>query len=196
MGAATIRGAAGACAPGSNHLVAALLRRRVVPVLILAALLAVLPATAFANGQAVLADYRDNGRIDHCYTQQEYQQALRLVRPDQAQYGALVDVILNAQVTNLKVPGQPCKPAVATVSDSGDDGGGSGSSTFLWVGVVLAVGVVAIGAGALVRRRRGGDGGDDGEDGGDGGAAAGGDPAPDAGAGDEARPGEEGGTQA
>jgi hypothetical protein len=140
--------------------VAALLRRRVAPLLVLVVALALLPATALGNGRAVLADYRDNGRIDHCYTQAEYQQALRLVRPDQAQYGALVDVILNAQVTNLKTPGQPCRPQGVAATTT-DDGGGGGSSTFLWVGVVLAVGVVAIGAGALVRRRRGGgDGGD------------------------------------
>jgi MYXO-CTERM domain-containing protein len=154
--------------------VAALLRRRVAPLLVLAVVLAVLPATALGNGRAVLADYRDNGQIDRCYTLAEYQQALKLVRPDQAQYGALVDVILNAQVTNLKVPGQPCRPKVTTTTaaDSSDDDGGS--STFLWVGVILGVGVVAIGAGALVRRRRGGGGGGDG--GGDAGASpAGGD---------------------
>jgi len=154
--------------------VAALLRRRVAPLLVLAVVIALLPAAALASGRAVLADYRDNGRIDSCYTLADYQQALRLVRPDQAQYGALVDVILNAQVTNLKVAGQPCRPQVATTTATDQDDDGGGSSTFLWVGVVLAVGVVAIGAGALARRRRGGGGG---------------------GGGDQDRPGGDGGTE-
>ncbi len=167
LGAATIPGAAGARAPGLYHLVAALLRRRVALLLVLAVVLALIPATALSSGRAVLSDYRDNGRIDHCYTLADYQKALRLVRPDQAQYGALVDVILNAQVTNLKVPGQPCRPQQAAVTTSSSGGGGGSSSTWIWVLVVIAVVVLAIGAGALVRRRRG-QGGDGGGDDGDG----------------------------
>jgi hypothetical protein len=143
-----------------------LLRRRAL--LLALGLVAALPPLALATGRDVLADFNDNGQIDSCYTLQEYQQALRLLRPDQAQYGSAVDVIRQAEITNVKVAGQPCGAAATAVPTSGEEESG-GVSPLVWVGVIAGVGVVAIGAGTLARRRRtagpGGSGPDAGPDG-------------------------------
>jgi len=145
-------GALGASAPGSAHLVAALLRR-VAPILALVAVLAV-SASALGSGRDIIADFQDNGRIDGCYTLAEFQQALRLANGDQQQYGALIDVLRAAEVTNVRRPGQRCPQAAQTAPADAGAGSSSSGSTLAWVGVGLAAAALAVGVGALVRRRR------------------------------------------
>jgi hypothetical protein len=119
----------------------------------LLALLVTAPA-ALASGQDVLADAKDNQRVDGCYTRSELDDALRLARADQRLYGVLVDVISEAQISNVKVKGQPCGKARRVPGRAIDDTGGA--SPALWGGALLAVGVVGTGAGLLARRRRDG----------------------------------------
>ena len=125
--------------------------------LVIALAMILIPTAALASGRDVLDDLQDNGQIDACYTEREYAQALRLLSPDDAQYGQNVDVIQQARVTNVVAnAGDPCPPPEAA-SGNGDDGGDS--SALIWIGVAALVGAVAIGTGAWVRRRRsGGDG--------------------------------------
>ena len=137
---------------------AALPRRPVALLVILALALLGASATALADGRDVLADYEDNGRIDACYTRAEFQEALRLARDDQRQYGAAVDVILDAQITNVARPGEPCGAPGATTAVPVEDDSGSGLA--IWIGLAVAVGAVALGAGAWARRGAGRPGGD------------------------------------
>ena len=118
----------------------------------LLALLVTAPA-ALASGQDVLADAKDN-HVDRCYSRADLDAALRLARADQRLYGVLVDVISEAQISNVKVKGQPCGKARRVPGRAIDDTGGA--SPALWGGALLAVGVVGTGAGLLARRRRDG----------------------------------------
>ena len=105
------------------------------------------------NGRAVLADYEDNGQIDGCYTLAEYEDALKRIRPDQQQYGAAVDVIRQAELTNLRRPGGACATASAgtDVAVQADEG----LPMAVWVIIVLA-GLAIVGAVAwLIFGRRG-----------------------------------------
>lgn len=129
---------------------APLLRRRVALLLVLVLGALALPAPALADGRAILEDFREDGRIDRCYTRAEFREARELVRADQVQYGAGADVILDAQATNVAEPGEPCRAPAPATAVTEDDGGGSGLG--LWIGVAVAVGVVAAGAGAWARR--------------------------------------------
>jgi hypothetical protein len=139
--------------------VAALLRRRVALLPFAVALaMAALPASVLAGGREVLADYEDNGQIDGCYTLAEFQEALRLIRPDQRQYGAAVDVIRQAELTNIRRPGQPCGATATTpAADPGgaDDGGGGAPTALIVVGVVGGVAVLGGIGWAVSRRGRG-----------------------------------------
>lgn len=124
--------------------------------------LAALPSLALSSGRDVLADYEDNGQIDNCYTAREYQEALALRRPDQAQYGATVEVIRMAQETKLvDRSGDPCPETVAVADPpAGEDGDGGVPTALVWVLVIAGVGLVAVGAGVWARRRPpGGDAG-------------------------------------
>jgi hypothetical protein len=120
---------------------------------ILLALLVTAPA-AFADGRDVLADAKDNQRIDGCYSRGELNEALRLARADERLYGVLVDMVQNAQISNVEVKGQPCGSARRVPGEAIDDTGGA--SPALWGGVLLAVGLVGTGAGLLARRGRDG----------------------------------------
>jgi hypothetical protein len=111
-----------------------------------------LSASALASGRDIIADFQDNGRIDRCYTATEFRQALVLANGEQQQYGALVDVLRAAEVTNLKRPGRPCHAAAPPTPV--ETGSTSAGSTLAWVGVGLAAAAVAVGVGALARRRR------------------------------------------
>ncbi|MGA0069640.1 MAG: hypothetical protein ACO3PB_09325, partial [Miltoncostaeaceae bacterium] len=97
---------------------AALIRRSVAVSFLVALLLGVFAMPAFAGGRQVLADYEDNGQIDGCYTLADYEEALKLIRPDQQQYGAAVDVIRQAELTNIRRPGQACGATSASGSSS------------------------------------------------------------------------------
>ncbi|HTI34352.1 MAG TPA: hypothetical protein VL422_11785 [Miltoncostaea sp.] len=132
----------------------ALLRRPawVLPLMLLA-LLVTAPA-ALSSGRDVLADAKDNQQVDGCYTRADLDEALRLARADQRLYGVLVDVISEAQISNVAVKGEPCGTARRVPGRAVDDTGGG--SPAVWGGAVLAIGVVGTGAGLMARRRRGG----------------------------------------
>jgi hypothetical protein len=114
-----------------------------------------LSATAFADGRDVLADVQDNGRVDGCYTRAEFRDALRLAGNDQRLYGSQVDVIKDARITNVKVPGEPCGSARTVPETAVEDD--SGGSLGIWIGLAVEVGAVAVGAGAWARRGGGRD---------------------------------------
>ena len=78
-GAATIRGALGAVDPRVLHRVDALLRRPASLVIMLALALLGQSAAALADGRDVLADAKDNQRIDGCYERAELNEALDLL---------------------------------------------------------------------------------------------------------------------
>ncbi len=128
------------------------LRRPLLVLVIVLAALA-LPATALGDGRDILIDFQDNGQIDECYTPEEFREALTLVRNDQRQYGGAAEVLQQARITNVDVPGEPCGDAQITGEEIADDDGG-GSSIVLWI--VLAAAVVLVGGGAAYWARRGG----------------------------------------
>lgn len=144
---------------------------------VVALLLGVFAMPALAGGRQVLADYEDNGQINGCYTLADYEEALKLIRPDQQQYGAAVDVIRQAELTNIRRPGQACGATSASGSSadvpagdesaSAQDPSGSGDGTIEQVvdashiAIIVAVGLALIGFVIyLIASRRGGSGGD------------------------------------
>ena len=134
---------------------AALLRRRVALLsLVIAVAMALVPAGLLAGGRDVLADYEDNGQIDGCYTLQEFEDALRLIRPDQRQYGAAVDVIRQAELTNIEKPGQPCGSASTTPAAAPASGGDDGGVPTALIVVLVVAGVALVGGGVWVAMRR------------------------------------------
>lgn len=143
---------------------AALIRRSVAVSFLLALLLGVFAMPAFAGGRQVLADYEDNGQIEGCYTLADYEEALKLIRPDQQQYGAAVDVIRQAELTNIRRPGQPCGatsadgassdvPASDTTASGQDADAGDGQAiaadegglSGVVIAILVAVGLAIIG---------------------------------------------------
>ncbi len=153
--AVSIRGAVGLIPPRQVHVPGALLRRALFLVIIaLGALLA--PAGALADGRDILNDFEDNGQIDECYTPAEFDEAFGLVRDDERQYGALVEVLSDARITNVEKPGEACGAnQIGSDIVDVDDGG---SSLGLWIGLAGVVLVVAIGAGIWARRGGASDG--------------------------------------
>ena len=158
---------------------------------LLALLLGVFAMPALAGGRQVLADYEDNGQIDGCYTLADYEEALKLIRPDQQQYGAAVDVIRPAELTNIRRPGQACgatsaqgssSDVPASAQDGADDttaGAGQdieqdeGGLSAVAIAIIVAVGLAIIGFIIyLIASRRGGSGGDGSGDGGEGSGSA------------------------
>lgn len=142
---------------------------------------------ALGSGQQVLADYEDNGQIDGCYTLADFEDALRRIRPDQQQYGAAVDVIRQAELTNIRRPGGACggtsasgasgdvPGAAATAGDAADDGqdasrpvAGGNSLPPVAIALVVAGGLALVGFVAYLvisrRGRRPGEGSGDGGD--------------------------------
>jgi len=130
----------------------AVLRRPFLVLVIVLAALAV-PATALGDGRDILIDFQDNGQIDECYTPEEFREALTLVRADQRQYGGAAEVLQQARITNVDVPGEPCGAGQITGEEIAEDDGG-GSNIALWI--ILAVAVVLVGGGAAYWARRGG----------------------------------------
>ncbi len=108
---------------------------------------------AEVSSRAVLADYEDNGQIDGCYTLAQFEEALTLIRPDQQQYGAAVDVIRQAELTNLRRSGTACSSGSAASSATvlADDGG---LPAAVWVIIVLAVLALIAGVAWLVIDRQ------------------------------------------
>ena len=148
-------GALGAQAPDPPHRVAALLRRPVWVILIVAMLLLGVTASALAGGRDVLADAQDS-RIDGCYTHAEYRDALRLASADEVLYGNTVELIDLARTSRVARPGRDCGEAGTVPRRAVDDP--SGSPRGMLAGMALAVGLVAVGAGALAGRPSGRDG--------------------------------------
>jgi hypothetical protein len=120
----------------------AIIRRSVAVWFVVALAMGVLAMPAFAGGRQVLADYEDNGQINGCYTLAEFEEALRIIRPDQQQYGAAVDVIRQAELTNIRRPDGACggTSASGASSDVPDAaaGGADGTSTTAGDGVVAS----------------------------------------------------------
>lgn len=112
-------------------------------------------AVALADGKDVLADAQDS-RVDGCYSRSELRDALRLARADQRLYSAIVDTIQEAAISNVKVAGQPCGSGRRVPHEAVPDDSGAGPE--LWIGLLAAVGVVAVGAGAWAHRAGGDDG--------------------------------------
>jgi len=139
---------------------AVLFRPIAVLVFVLAAL--ALPATALSDGRDILVDFQDNGQIDECYTQEEFREALTLVRNDQRQYGGAAEVLQQARTENVvDVEGDPCPETAAASQEIAEDDGG-GSNVGLWIALVAAVLVVGGGAAYWARRGGGGGGADEG----------------------------------
>ncbi len=110
------------------ELIPAAIRRSVVVTFLIALAMGLMAVPAFGSGQQVLADYEDNGQIDGCYTLADYEEALKQIRPDQQQYGAAVDVIRQAELTNIRRPGEACGGTSAAAASS-DVTGAEGTST-------------------------------------------------------------------
>ncbi|WP_217914397.1 hypothetical protein [Miltoncostaea marina] len=106
-------------------------------------------ASALAGGRDVLADAQDS-RIDGCYTRAEYREALRLAGADEVLYGNTIEMIELAQSSRVARPGRPCGEAATVPRRAVEDP--SGSPRGLLAGMALAVGLVAVGAGALAGR--------------------------------------------
>ena len=114
-----------------------------------------LTGSALADGRDVLLDAADNGQIDACYSRADFRDALAQARDDQRLYASAIDVIKEATISNVTVPGQPCGSG-RTVPSSAIAVSSSGAST-VWAGAVLLVAAGAAGAWALARRRGRGD---------------------------------------
>jgi hypothetical protein len=108
-------------------LIPAVIRRSVAVTFLIALVMGAFAMPAFAGGNQVLADYEDNGQIDGCYTLAEYEAALKAIRPDQQQYGAAVDVIRQAELTNIRRPGGACGGTSASAGSKDVPGGTSPS---------------------------------------------------------------------
>jgi hypothetical protein len=128
-------------------------RRFLISLLAATAVFAVVPVSAFGTAQEVIEDYEDDGQIQGCYSNEDFNQAVKNLDPNDALYGTATEIIRLAQAR--------CAESSATTT--GDDGG---SGAGVWIGIVVAVGLVALGAGALARRGRGA--GSDAGGGGDG----------------------------
>ena len=147
---------------------------------LLALIMGVFAMPAFAGGRQVLADYEDNGQINGCYTLADYEEALKLIRPDQQQYGAAVDVIRQAELTNIRRPGQACGATSASGASADVPGGNTSTSagsaagsgegdtiaqdegglSGVAIAIIVAVGLALVGFIIyLVASRRGGSGG-------------------------------------
>ena len=100
----------------------------------------------------------------------EFEEALRIIRPDQQQYGAAVDVIRQAELTNIRRPDGACGGTSAsgasgdlldgTATTAGDDVAApdDGGVPALLVAVIVAAGLAIAGfvAYLVISRRRGG----------------------------------------
>lgn len=155
----------------------AIIRHSVAVWFLVALACGVLAMPAFAAGPQVLADYEDNGQIDGCYSLAEYEEALKIIRPDQQQYGAAVDVIRQAELTNIRRPDGACggTSASGASSDVADGGSADGTSAAdgdgvgatdggglpaLVIAVLVAAGLAVIGVVIYLvvsRRRSGGE---------------------------------------
>lgn len=129
----------------------ALPRRLIAPILALFVASLVFSGPAVAAGGDVLADYDDNGTIDRCYTDAEFDEALRLIRarPDLQQYAAASTLIDEKRAECTE---QTIGPADPSAAEDDDDGG---PSVLLFIAGVVGAAAIAAGVVVAVRRRRG-----------------------------------------
>ena len=101
-------------------------------VLLALAVLAILPAAASADGQAVIDDCSDNEQIDGDYTQKEYNQALDELPADIDGYSPCRDVITRARDDAASGGGGNRRRGglAASGGNAGADFGGIGGSFF------------------------------------------------------------------
>ena len=97
--------------------------RRISTILLALCACLVAPAAAFADGDAVLRDCNDNGKLDKKYKQSEYRDAIENIPTDLDEYTDCRDVIRRAQL-GLGGSGGGSNPG----SGSGTDGTGAGST--------------------------------------------------------------------
>jgi hypothetical protein len=116
-----------------------------------------LSATALAGGQDVLNDAKDNQRVDGCYSRADFRAALRLANEDQRLYSYEIEAIQDAQISHVKVPGEPCGSGRSIPATPRPDHSGGGTGA-LWAGLLAGVGAVSVGAGLRARRSGRGDG--------------------------------------
>lgn len=101
-------------------------------VLLALVMLAVLPAAASADGQAVIDDCSDNEQIDGDYSQKEYNQALDELPADMDGYSPCRDVITRARDDAASGGGRNRRRGgiAASGGNAGADFGGIGGSFF------------------------------------------------------------------
>lgn len=148
-GAATILNAVGGNAPVLSHRVVVLLRRIAAFTSLTAIVLLACVAMALGSGRDLIADYKVNGQITGCYTAREFRDALKIARADEVLYGNAIEAILEARATNTAGPDGTCA-AVSAPTPVEENDGGSGAG--LWIGLAVAVGLIAVGAGLWARR--------------------------------------------
>ncbi|MEZ0284376.1 MAG: hypothetical protein ACAH79_03970 [Thermoleophilia bacterium] len=111
-------------------------------------------ASALADGRDVLADAKDNQRIDGCYERAELNEALDLLPPNELLYGVNADLIRDARITNARRPDGRCGGNEAAGRAAEDESGGS---LAVFLGAALVAGAAAVGTGVWTSRaRRGG----------------------------------------
>ncbi|MEW6583752.1 MAG: hypothetical protein AB1416_13430 [Actinomycetota bacterium] len=113
------------------------IRRALLTFLAAVAVLGAVPAVALSSAQEVIADYKDDGQVQGCYSSRDFERAIEELDPNEAIYEQSRDILRQAQARCL--------------AEAGDDGGGSGAG--LWIGIAAGIGVVAVGTGILARRR-------------------------------------------
>jgi hypothetical protein len=122
-------------------------RRFLALLLLVSAAAFVVAGPAFAAGADVLRDYKEGGVIDQCYSDAEFNDALKLARKDTAQYGAAPDAIAEKQIECAENP---------TAAPAATDSDGGGANTALWAIVVGALAAGAVAFGVAARKRRDG----------------------------------------
>jgi hypothetical protein len=112
-------------------------------------------ATALGSGRDVIADYQSDGQITSCHTDEDFREALAILRADERLYGNAIEVIQEARATFTAGPGGACEGAAVVAEPVVEEDSGSGAG--LWIGLAAAVGLIAVGAGLWARRGGAGD---------------------------------------
>jgi len=115
-------------------------RRAFITLLAALAVVAVVPVSAFGTAQEVSDDYHDDGVVQGCYSDKDFAQAVKELDPNEGIYEDAKAVIEQARAR--------CARAGATGADDGGSGAG------IWIGILVAVALVAVGGMVLVGRRK------------------------------------------
>lgn len=143
-GVGTIRAAAVLTVSPNGHLVVALTRRFAVLLIALFASLSI-AGTALASAQDVINDFLDNGTIDTCHSQADYDAA----RGEKVEslYGDFPGAI-DAALDNPALVGTADAPCPATAGTAQDSGIGT---TAL---ILIPMAAILLGAAVVLARRR------------------------------------------